>query len=396
MSIIKQKIRFNPSLVGTTGTTGTTLTGNSMNLMISLGSAINFIEYGEEIDNLTQFTALDLVNPVLDGEERRFKLNPLPNNTITLQFQFYSVPLSIYLSSFLATGFTADEISGATNFNNSFFILDFYDTYDINSQTKIFTTYLTKKGTVPIYTIGAAVSNQLYRWYIPLSYINVQTGSTVTGYIKFSFYNSKTGMVTPFINADNISISTPERIFFKTQLDLVNKTWKILTASYPNILIKELVNNTLYSDKVNNTVASMNNLQQNPPNGNTLIISNDIAKYGSNSPSTTTTTTAAPTTTTTTTAAPTTTTTSTTTTTTTTSTTTTTTTAAPTYYKLADYSTSADVPYYTSSIDVVPAHSLAVPNKVQSGGGTFYRITGSQSTPYTGKTLIQVTWISNT
>jgi len=269
MSIIKQKIRFNSSLIGTTGTTGTTLTGNSINLMISLGSAINFIEYGEDIDNLTQIKTLDLVNPVIDGEERRFKLNPLPNDTITLQFQFYSVPLAVYLSSFLATGFTSDEISGTTNFNNSFFILDFYDTFDINSQTKIFTTYLTKKGTVPIYTIGAAVNNQLYRWYVPLSYINAQTGSTIIGYVKFSFYNSKTGMITPFMNADNIGITTPERVFFKSQLDLINKTWEILTASYPNIIIKELVTNTLYNDKLNNTVTNMNNLQQNPPSGNT-------------------------------------------------------------------------------------------------------------------------------
>jgi hypothetical protein len=270
MSIIREKIRFNPSLVGTSGTTGTTLTGHSMNLIISLGSCENFIEYGEEIDNLTQFTVLDLVNPVIDGEVRRFKLNPIPNSYITLIFQFYNVIATTHQTLFTAAGFTADEInSNDLNILNSFFILDFYNTFDLNSQTKIFTTYLTKLNNLPIYTIGVSNSNQLYPWYIPLSYINTQTGSTVIGYVKLSFYNAKTGKITSFYNQDNKDLTTPERIFFKVQLDLVNMTWKFLTASYPTITAKEIANNPLYVDKVNSTVDSMDNLQQNPPSGNT-------------------------------------------------------------------------------------------------------------------------------
>jgi hypothetical protein len=279
MSIIREKIRFNASLVGTTGTTGTTLTGNSMNLIISLGSCENFIEYGEDIDNLTQFTVLDLVNPVIDGEVRRFKLVPAPTNDVLLQFFFYNVTASTYQATFTAAGFTADEIfNNNNNLLNSFFILDFYDTADLNSQTKIFTTYLTKilqpyhislSTYTPEYLIGTLISNQLYRWYVPLSYINAQTGSTVIGYVKFSFYNAKTGNITPFYNQDNESLTTPERIFFKAQLDLTNMTWKMLTTVYSYIKAKEIANNNLYINKVNNTVGNMDNLQQNPPSGNT-------------------------------------------------------------------------------------------------------------------------------
>ena len=276
MSIVREKIRFNASLVGISGTTGNTFTGNTMNLIISLGSNENFIEYGEDIDNLTQFTALDLVNPVIDGEVRRFKLVPTPTNDVLLQFQFYSPITTTYLNSFLFAGFTGDEIvNNADNILNSFFILDFYDTADLNSQTKIFTTYLTKL-LVPVggiyysqYTIGANTNNQLYRWYVPLSYINAQTGSTVIGYVKFSFYNAKTGNITPFYNQDNESLTTPERIFFKAQLDLTNMTWKMLTTVYSYIKAKEIANNPLYVDKVNSTVDNMDNLQQNPPSGNT-------------------------------------------------------------------------------------------------------------------------------
>jgi hypothetical protein len=271
MSIIREKIRFNNSLVkltgGTTGTTG--FTGTTMNLRISLSSTDNLIEYQQEIDRLTQFTTLDLVNPVIDGEEKRFKLNPNPSANITLIFQFYNVTATTYQTLFTAAGFTSNEINNNNlNVLNSFFILDYYNTFDINSQTKIFTTYLTKLNKVPSYTIGATNNNQFYRWYVPISYFS---GTTMTGYVKFSFFNAKTGKVTTFFNNDNASLTTPEYLFFKAQLDRSNMTWKFLTTSYPTITAKEVINNTLFVDKVNNTVANMDNLQQNPPSGNTYV-----------------------------------------------------------------------------------------------------------------------------
>jgi hypothetical protein len=281
MSIIREKIRFNNSLVVLTGGT-TGFTGTTMNLRISLSSNNNLVEYQEEIDRLTQFTTLDVINPVIDGEERRYKMNPNPNANITLNFQFYSTILSAYQTTFFAAGFTVDEIlESSLNILNSFFILDFYDTFDINSQTKIFTTYFTKvlqpplvlfglnMVYVPQYTIGASNNNQFYRWYVPLSYINAQTGSTVTGYVKLSFFNAKTGNVTPFYNATNVSLTTPEYMFFKTQLDLINMTWKFISSTYPTITAKEIINNSLFTDKVNNTVENKDDLLQNPPSGTT-------------------------------------------------------------------------------------------------------------------------------
>ena len=40
--------------------------------------------YKEEIDNLTQNTTTDLINPVIDAEERRFK----NISGMTIQFKF--------------------------------------------------------------------------------------------------------------------------------------------------------------------------------------------------------------------------------------------------------------------------------------------------------------------
>lgn len=264
MSIIKEKIKFD---------------GRNMNFKFSLSSNDNFIGFQQEIDSLMQSTTTDLINPAVDAEEKRFKLNSTPNANLTLIFQFYNVTASISQILFTAAGFTTDEInSKSLNLLNSFFILDFYDTYNINTQTKIFTTYLTKIGNTPQYTINETSNNQLYRWYVPISYL---TGTTMTGYVKFSFYNAKTGKITTFFNVDNTSLTTPEHMFFKAQLDQSNMTWKFLTTSYPIITANEISNNTLFTDKVNNTIDNMDNLKQNPPSGDTFIISNGSAGYGS-------------------------------------------------------------------------------------------------------------------
>ena len=43
----------------------------------------------------------------------------------------------------------------------------------------------------------------------------------------------------------------------------------MLTTVYSFIRAKEIANNILYVNKVNNTVDNMDNLQQNPPSGHT-------------------------------------------------------------------------------------------------------------------------------
>jgi hypothetical protein len=306
MQIIREKIRFN-SLIS----------GGTMNLRFSLSSNDDFLGYQQEIDNLTQFVSLDLVNPVNDLEKRRFKSQNSMLLAPKLSFQFYSTiiisgvdnsqyytPPSFVIGSNMFT--EAEIASSSPNWLNSFFILDFYDTYDTYTQTKIFTTYLTKKGIgtvtattinifgipytyntystpTPTYTVDD--SNQLYYWYVPVSFINTQLnlGNTIfTGYVKFSFYNAKTGKIVLFYNKDNESgaiSKTPEKMFFKTELNLVNKTWKFITTTPPYVNAKEMINNTAYITKVNSTVESINNLAQNPPSGDTFTYLTGTGSY---------------------------------------------------------------------------------------------------------------------
>jgi len=160
---------------------------------------------------------------------------------------------------------------------NSFFIMEMYDSWDINTQRKIFTSYLTKligndaygnKVYTPNYTIGGSVPNQFYNWYLPVWYL---TGSTIiTGYTKFSFYNATNGKVMPFYNYDNEASITAEKQYFNSFINVTGKTWNIYTPpTHAGVVIaRELWSSTAYSDKLDNTVENYNNQAQDYPSGN--------------------------------------------------------------------------------------------------------------------------------
>lgn len=256
MSIIKEIIRFNPSY-----------TGNTINIKIPFGSSDALSGYQQEIDNVTTFTATDIVNPMIDVEVRKFKCFSDALAKITFYFNNGS---GTYLSFFY--GFTSNDVS---SIRNSFFILDYYDSFNIYNQNKIFTVYLTKimttTSSAPVYSLNPTVNNQFYTWYIPISYIESITGSTVVGYVNFKFFNAKTGKIIQFYNNDNLSLTSPEKMYFKTELNIPNKTWKFITTSYPNMNAREIEStNTLFINKTNDTFDKFDNLKQNYPTGNTF------------------------------------------------------------------------------------------------------------------------------
>jgi hypothetical protein len=269
MSIIKEKIKY---LIVPTGTTqvkvsGHTTTGYTgiVNIKFNLSSNDNFLGYQQEIDNLTEGVSTDLINPDVDLEERRFKY---VFHSPAIQFNFYFGSPTPY-NTFLSAGFTPIELAQQQlNVLNSFFIFDLYDSYNVSTQTKILTTYITKIGSLPQYTFNS--SNQIYNLYVPIPYINAQTGSTATGYTKISFYNAKTGKVTVFYNPTYALSTTPLFMFFPTRLNVVAKTWEFLPSSTAVFQANEIYQNPAYVDKVNATVQNFNNESQNYPSGSTF------------------------------------------------------------------------------------------------------------------------------
>jgi len=260
MSIIRETIKFN---------------NQNIKLKFTLDSDNNFLGYQQEVDNLTTATANELINPVIDAEVRRFNYKS-SIGAMYLKFYFSN-------SNTLLNSFTADEfINKDVKVLNSFFILNYYNTYNSNTQSKIFTNYLTKiydksnyryPLTEPNYKIFDNTVNQFYNWYVPQSYINLYLESGLTtaiGYTKFSFYNAKSGRVSLFYNYDNEELLTPEKMYFKTELDLVNMTWKFLTLSLPDAKAYEISSTSAYVTRVNNTVNNFENKKQVYPSGNTF------------------------------------------------------------------------------------------------------------------------------
>lgn len=263
MSITKETIRFNPNLYGFSGDT---LTGNSMNIKISFGSHDNFTGLQQEIDRQTSITTADLINPVTDEEKRRFGKADAPITQV-FQFRFYNG--ATHTPSYTAAGFTTEELSATTlNVQNSFWIFDYYDSFDPNKQVKLFSTYLTTIGTTPSFSV-ANEDSQLYYQYVPKSYTDTLTGLTVTGYMKISFFNAKTGKVQLFLNERNISKDTGEVICFPVELNLYYRTWTyLITGTGTQVKGKEL-DNSVYTDRVNATVEDFDNQKQVYPIGNT-------------------------------------------------------------------------------------------------------------------------------
>lgn len=226
-------------------------TGKDKIIKISLDSVDSAYGQQQSISNAMNDVTNGLINPIVDIETSRFKYNPtLPAAILSFYFHINGSHTNTFES-----GLTENMLL------NSFFMLDFYDTYDTYTQTKIFRTYLTKVGEFPQYQINA--ENQYNIWYVPQSFIDSSSGGTALGYVKFSFYNALTGLVSTFYNYNNRDLKTNEKMFFKSELNISNRTWKIITTSFPSILAYEFPATNLYSNRINNTV---NNVEQSKPN----------------------------------------------------------------------------------------------------------------------------------
>lgn len=274
MPIIKEIIKFE---------------NQDVNLKINLGVGNNISGYQQEIDELTENTKVELINPIIDNEVRRFQFKSSTNTPTNIQFYFGTT----HVSDFGSTGanFSDFQISNHTlKIRNSFFTMDFYDSFDSYTQRRIFTIYQTQifngettttgfgNSGEPIPKYKIKRSNQFYSWYVPKTFIdqNIATGTTAaTGYVKFSFYTARYGKIRLFYNYDNRSLETPEKMYFKVKLNLINMTWEF-DANGGNKKAYQVPITNMYAKKVNDAVENFDNKQQDYPEGNTFV---DDADY---------------------------------------------------------------------------------------------------------------------
>lgn len=244
-------------------------------IRINIGSTLNNgLGIQEQIETLTNTTSHALINPHVDREVFRFKLKQV-YGIYTFKFYFGDNTNT----SLINAGFSQDELNiQALNVANSFFILDFYDSYNPSIQNKLFTTYITQIGRSSEYTLGVLpvnytqlnFNNQAYYWYVPKWFLNENSKYIVKNiYLKLSFYNAKTGKVCTFYNNANGSLKTPEKQYIKCSLDLNEKNWYIINNTNNIFVLKELVTSDEYLKRINNTFETTDVILQQFPTGNT-------------------------------------------------------------------------------------------------------------------------------
>ncbi|MFW6246634.1 MAG: hypothetical protein ACOC22_00460 [bacterium] len=271
------------------------LNNGDINIRIPLSNSNDFTGYQQEIDKLTEFNVLDLVNPVNDDEVRRFKY--INNGEIEIRVSFHDSETNTYENSLNQLGFTGNINSTNLAVRNSFYILDFYDTFTSLSRNRLFTNNNSKILTpdkrdinndrlVPsqsIYRIND--SSEFYYLNVPIGYIdsmkNDENVDTVIGYSRLLMYNANTGGIISFYNADNNSLTTDERYFIKTELNFNDFTWRFITRSINNnyVNFREInkTKNQKFIEKLNKTVSNLQQQRIEKPTG--TIFDDEIGNY---------------------------------------------------------------------------------------------------------------------
>jgi len=268
MSIIKRKIKY---------------VGKGMNITFPISGTEEYLGYQQEIDNFTQIKSAESINDVTDHEVVRYEIEPSDNRIIT--FNFFDGNQS-WKPEYVTAGFTEEEVSGGTlNYLNSFYILDFFDTTKATNQTKLYTTYLTKLNRYNVVNkndldrINYNESEYKFNKNFQLTYLNLPNWyDSSIAYLRISFYNAKTGILSVFFNDDNKNYKTSEKMYFIVVYDKTNRTYQINTnsntGSNPKIVATELVESTDYLERYNKTFDNFDNISQNYPKGDVFNTSN--------------------------------------------------------------------------------------------------------------------------
>lgn len=264
------------------------------NIVTNINLNSDYIQYGDDqgIETLSNLKKEELINPVNDVELIKFKYEDTKTQyggafKHFLSFAFNEIdPINIAPASFRNI-FTDKEISGNTKtFQNSFFILDFFDTKNIYSQKKLSTNYITKKQNAPysFYLLNnydvddiKVPVNQTNSIQIPEYFLNSTTGNTLNCYCRMMFYNAKSGTTTTFFNNAKINATDSSKLFFDIEINKSEKTWKfinqtVLAGINPmvSVMAIEPNKNNLYSKRINDGVENFNNKIENYPTGTTF------------------------------------------------------------------------------------------------------------------------------
>jgi len=262
------------------------IAGQDINLKVGISKNINSSLGRQESDyyNLIKQESDNIINPAVDNEIVRFRYS---NSDTRFIIYYYDQVEEEYNESYNNTGFTDNEINlYSPVLRNSFYILDFYDSFSVGNKEKIFTQYYSKfqvvvgvgdkTGSSINEGVNIASTPQLSNLYVPLWYMDSILENTFELYFTLTFYNAKTGKVIPFFNNDyydsitnEFTNTTGERISFRCVFNKATKMWYITSPTETEVKALQYTEtqSSLYNDKVNSSVeiTNMRKLQTPEP-----------------------------------------------------------------------------------------------------------------------------------
>lgn len=240
---------------------------NDKKLVIPFGGNANLLGYDDDIQSLVTNETDNSINNTDDLEVKRFK--SIIDGTFTMSFYFWNG--ASYQLQLAPLDFVANSLDANSNeARNSFFVVQIFDTFDEDTQTKLHTGYFNgydflarpnSGGLGTDYNVNN--TSEFLSMYIRNSFFHGMSSSVML-YARFYFYSAQSTKFYPFSNIQNPN--TIEDIYIPMTFNLT--TYKY---SYPTFNIDFFeITNPAYATLVNNTADSIPVQQTAYPTGNTF------------------------------------------------------------------------------------------------------------------------------
>ena len=251
--------------------------GQDLNIVLSLSNKSGS-DLGREYSDYTSFIekeSKDVINPVIDNEVLRVRYL---NQDTRFVIYFYDNDYDIYNQNYTSLGFSLNELlNGGAVLRNSFYILDFYDSFDTFNREKIFSSYYTqitslgstrprRRGQQETDPDGVVISQTNQLNYITPPLWSLESNITIM-YMTLTFFNAKTGKLIPFFNNDffddmsgTFTTPTSERMCFKVYINKNDRVWYIKNTTETEHIAKQLVlsETSSFLNKMNMSIDKVN------------------------------------------------------------------------------------------------------------------------------------------
>lgn len=249
MSIIKKKVKLKKTDIKLTIPFG------GVNRMVGDEDAIN--------DFIEDSTGLS-INPADDGELYRFK----GDSSLLFNVKFHNTTTDVFDYDIRYAGFTDDELNKFDSvILKSFYIVELFNSVKYENQNRLHIGYYSG-----LNFNNNTTSKELSKYDLDnnnneFSFYYIGNNKILDGleivYVRYSFYNAKTGKIHVFYNEDKTLLTTEDKMYFSIALNKPNKKYN--TSGEHNLIE---FNDDTYANRISNTIDNLPKEKNMFPDGN--------------------------------------------------------------------------------------------------------------------------------